>query len=778
MILLPIVAGLVGGPGTGASMGFGAGLVADLFLPTPFGLSALVGCLIGFAVGSPRWPSTARPVAAPGGGLRGSALYEVIYAVLGSVLGQPQMIHVDLTRVVLVVAVVNAVLALPAMRLVGWALPAASTEGVPTSTVSSGEHSGERATGSRTQAGPQAGYWSAVSRSLRHPFKGSHHYLRAEKDRSPRRSRSKQPRCARAASRWSPCWTPPTRAPSRPGLRLRVAGLVVAGLFALLGLRLWALTVLQAPAAAQAVSVNQIRGARRAHPGPHPRPLGQPPGQQPVVQQITLSRSAAQEHPEVIGRLATLIGETTAQVQATIADRRYSPYKPVPIVTGGTNQAQQNAILSDILYISEHQDEFPGVSSVQTTERAYPQVELPGPAQGDYPASQTLGYVSTINAAELKAEAAKGYQAGDAYGQSGLEYQYESALRGTPGRQEIEVTPSGKVAGTVRTTPAVPGDNLVTNLDTNLQQVADNALAAQIAGLRRQYDKQCNNNSGCYPAATGGAVIVMSPQTGAVYAMSSYPSYNLAEWVGGLSAAQNAQLFGADNGEPSLNRAIEGQYIPGSTFKLNTATAALNTGLITPTFTYYDNNTFKTPDCQYNSTTCVFHNSDGDSPGTYNISSALTVSSDDFFYNLGYLFYAKSGPVRRHAHPGHRRPVRPGPADRHRPARRGAGPGGQPGRAGQAPRHGPQGLPEHHLVHGGQHRDGLRPGRHLHHAHRAGGGLRHLRQRRHPVRPAGGRRDRRPRRAGWSRSSPPRSPATSPSRRPTTRPCSPGSRVW
>ncbi len=139
MVLLPIVAGLVGGPGTGASMGFGAGLAADLFLPTPFGLSALVGCIIGFTVGVTtlaldRTAGWLPPVAAFGG----SALYEVIYAVLGSVLGQPQMIHVDLTRVVLVVAVVNAVLALPALRLVGWALPAASTEGVPTSTVSSG----------------------------------------------------------------------------------------------------------------------------------------------------------------------------------------------------------------------------------------------------------------------------------------------------------------------------------------------------------------------------------------------------------------------------------------------------------------------------------------------------------------------------------------------------------------------------------------------------------------------------------------------------------------
>ncbi len=428
----------------------------------------------------------------------------------------------------------------------------------------------------------------------------------------------------------------PDTSASRPGIRLRIAGLVMAALFALLGLRLWALTVLQAPAAAQAVSVNQIRSV----PVEPTRGLildrsGNPLVSNLVVEQITLTRSAALNQPDVVGRLAALIGQTTQQVQATIADPRYSPYKPVPVLT--------NAPKADIVYISEHQDEFPGVSSVQTTERTYPQGELPGPAQDEYPASQTLGYVSTINGAELKAEASKGYQAGDAYGQSGLEYQYESQLRGTPGTQEIEVTPSGQVAGTVKTTPAVSGDNLVTNLDTNLQQVADNALASQILQLRKTYDKQCNSNAGCYPAATSGAVLVMSPQTGAVYAMSSYPSYNLSEWVGGLSAAQNAELFGPNNGAPSLNRAIEGQYIPGSTFKLNTATAALNTGLITPSFSYYDNNTFKTPDCQYNSTTCVFHNSAGDSPGTYNVSSALTVSSDDFFYNLGYLFYAKAG---------------------------------------------------------------------------------------------------------------------------------------
>jgi rod shape-determining protein MreD len=139
MVVLPVVAGIVGGPGRGASVGFGTGLVADLFLPTPFGLSALVGCLIGFGVGvatlaldrSALWLP---PLAALGA----SAIYEVMYAVLGSVLGQPQMLHVDVLRIVVVVSVVNAIVAIPALRLMTWALPKASTEGVPTSTLSSG----------------------------------------------------------------------------------------------------------------------------------------------------------------------------------------------------------------------------------------------------------------------------------------------------------------------------------------------------------------------------------------------------------------------------------------------------------------------------------------------------------------------------------------------------------------------------------------------------------------------------------------------------------------
>jgi rod shape-determining protein MreD len=134
MVLLPIVAGLVGGPSRGATIGFSTGLVSDLFLPTPFGLSALVGCLLGFGTGLAtqaldRTAGWLAPVAALGG----SALYELTYGSLGSVLGQPQMLHVALARIVVVVSVTNAVLAIPAVRLMSWGLDRASTEGMPMS---------------------------------------------------------------------------------------------------------------------------------------------------------------------------------------------------------------------------------------------------------------------------------------------------------------------------------------------------------------------------------------------------------------------------------------------------------------------------------------------------------------------------------------------------------------------------------------------------------------------------------------------------------------------
>jgi rod shape-determining protein MreD len=123
MLLFPIAAALVAGPIEGTVMGFLAGMASDLLLPTPFGLSALVGCLLGFGVGVVvRGRDYAGPWVAPLAALTGSAGAVMLYAVLGAVLGQDQFLQTNLGSIVGVVAVTNAVLALPAVVLMRWVL--------------------------------------------------------------------------------------------------------------------------------------------------------------------------------------------------------------------------------------------------------------------------------------------------------------------------------------------------------------------------------------------------------------------------------------------------------------------------------------------------------------------------------------------------------------------------------------------------------------------------------------------------------------------------------
>ncbi|HEX3946224.1 MAG TPA: rod shape-determining protein MreD [Acidimicrobiales bacterium] len=135
LLLLPIAAGMAGNAEEGAVMGFVAGLAADLLLPTPFGLSALVGCLVGFAVGYSTGAITREVWWFPAVvALAASAVGVMLYAVMGAVLGQEQFLDLNLAALVGVVAVVNALLAAPAVRAVTWALGPASADGTRSST--------------------------------------------------------------------------------------------------------------------------------------------------------------------------------------------------------------------------------------------------------------------------------------------------------------------------------------------------------------------------------------------------------------------------------------------------------------------------------------------------------------------------------------------------------------------------------------------------------------------------------------------------------------------
>lgn len=400
---------------------------------------------------------------------------------------------------------------------------------------------------------------------------------------------------------------------ARFGLRLTIMGLVVLALFAAMVVRLWSLQVLHSSqyqiAALQyqdrRVPIQPTRGLIIARGG-------QVLVSNQVLPVVTLSRVSAQQNPAVVGRLAALLGQTTAQVNTALANPQASLYAPVPVAVGVPD--------STIVYLSEHQASFPGVAVSYTTLRHYP--------YGDT-AAQLLGYVADIQASQLKQLSKKGYTATDVIGQSGVEGSYESWLRGKPGTQVIRVDALGNPVGTVSETPAVPGDNVVLNVDLGLQRQAENALLAQIRALQSQ---------GLAPSGSGAAV-VLDPQNGAVLAMASIPTYNPAWWVGGISNQHWQEISSTANHLPLLNRAIQGLWAPGSTFKLATATAALNNGMMA-SLGYYINDPgyYKVANCTGQ---CIFYdNAHEPGMGLINITTALTVSNDVFFYTLGADYWS------------------------------------------------------------------------------------------------------------------------------------------
>ncbi|HSZ36834.1 MAG TPA: penicillin-binding protein 2 [Acidimicrobiales bacterium] len=412
---------------------------------------------------------------------------------------------------------------------------------------------------------------------------------------------------------------------SRPNVRIRIVGVVVLVLFGILVLRLWTLQVVEGKTYAAAVTRNEVRVVSV------PSPRGEIVDRNDTVlvsnipqEEILLARAEVLQEPSIIGKVAALVGQTPAQVDASVNNNQYSPYEPVPVAVGVS--------ASTVQYLQTHQSDYPGVSAETVAQRTYP--------QGGTTGTQILGYVGDITSAYLAQHSNQGYTQGSQIGVAGIEAQYESYLRGTAGRQALSVDAQGNVVGTLSTTAPQIGDTVVLNIDTGLQQTVEQELQQQILADRNTFDGIDQR----YPAATTGAVVVLNPQNGQVLAMASYPSYDLNEWIGGISNSNYTalQASGAEN-----NYAIEGLYTPGSTFKLVTATAALQDGIWTPGQYYPDTGSFKIPGCPapgvQSTQGCVLKDNPGDGTGDYNISGALTVSSDAFFYNLGDLFYNDRG---------------------------------------------------------------------------------------------------------------------------------------
>ncbi|OYV23757.1 MAG: hypothetical protein B7W95_00965, partial [Acidimicrobiales bacterium 20-64-4] len=347
---------------------------------------------------------------------------------------------------------------------------------------------------------------------------------------------------------------------------------------------------------------------------------------------IELSRQSAAADPSVVGSLALLTHQSVATIQADLNNVQYSPYEPTPVY--------QDAPQSMIEFIRLHPGEFPGVTAVQVSTRTYPY----GGATG----AQILGYVTPITGAEISANPNAGYTTSSVYGQAGIENFYENYLRGVPGQRTVEVNAYGNIIGSTETVAPRTGDTVVLNIDASLQKALDTYLSNDIKLVRSAPDP----TTGIVPAAVNGAALVMDVRTGAVLAMSSYPSYNLNDFTNGLSQSTFNTL---EKEGAFYNYPLQGLYTPGSTFKLITATTMMQTGIYSPYTIFSDTGSYTVPGCVGSPAGCTFHDDLGQGAGQIDLQGALTVSSDAYFYNLGYLFWSQQGwygetPIQNVAH--------------------------------------------------------------------------------------------------------------------------------
>ena len=282
----------------------------------------------------------------------------------------------------------------------------------------------------------------------------------------------------------------------------------------------------------------------------------------------------------------------------------------------------ENVSETTVATIKENSLTLPGVEIVETSTRSYDEGDI---------IPHVLGRVGKITAEKWKVTdengqttyplREKGYNMNDMIGVSGLEAVYEDELRGRDGVETITRSSDGVIVGTAMTTVPEPGHTVQLTIDSAFQQAVDKALAKNIEMINSTY------NSGSSAKAAAGAVVVISTKDGSVLAASNYPSYDQ-----NLFATQYSQ-YSSDPGLPLLNRALQGLYTPGSTFKPCTAVAALESGVTTTTETIFDPGYWKYPSATWENKTNCWKRS---GHGKMNVTNAITNSCNTYFMEMGY----------------------------------------------------------------------------------------------------------------------------------------------
>ena len=402
--------------------------------------------------------------------------------------------------------------------------------------------------------------------------------------------------------------------------RLSFMGVLIIGLFAALFTRLWYLQVLNTEDLEKKAESNQIEMVVTA---PNRGRIFDRHGVvladnlRTGIVTVNKSRYSPGQLEFIISELSSILGIAEDVLKSRLNDLQTHRLAAKVVATGLNEEG--------LLRISERS--LPGVEAKWEMTRTYPREEV---------AAHILGYVGAMSEQQAPGLLDDGYLLSERVGRAGIEALFESQLHGSPGITKLEVDNAGRVHRIIGDQQAKPGNDIILSIDADLQAATESFLAQGLLAAR----ETVSDDSGFFYPAVGGAAVVLDLRNGDVLAMASYPTYNPNWLVGGLTFDEYKSVFENPYAPGALNnRAIQGLYAPGSTFKLVTALAGLEARLISPRNTYYDVGYFKIPD-EYGCTgRCTFFNADKAALGTLDLSTALTRSSDAYFYQVAHDLY-------------------------------------------------------------------------------------------------------------------------------------------
>ena len=376
---------------------------------------------------------------------------------------------------------------------------------------------------------------------------------------------------------------PPAELRRRAGM----AALVVLFLFAGIGARLFTLQVGDGQSWQSRSERNRVRLERMA--ATRGRILdhrGDALADNRAAFDILLVPEDVDALPATLARIEALTGHDLPDPEEVeAAARRRPPFEGIVI--------EHDVPWETVVALETHDHELDGVRLEVGPVRTYPRGPL---------ASHLVGYVGEVSEKDLRSD--EGYRLGDRIGKTGAEKVWEKRLRGASGAQQVEVDARGRRLRTLSQVPGTRGESLYLTIDRRLQAFAEQLLA----------DRE-------------GAIVAMRPRTGEVLALASAPGFDPNAFIGGIQADDWRALV-EDQLRPLNNRALQGQYAPGSTFKIVTAAAALEEEIVTPETRIFCGGSHQFGNRSYRCWRRGGH-------GNVNLHDALVQSCDVYFYQVG-----------------------------------------------------------------------------------------------------------------------------------------------